>query len=145
MADSSEVVNKVFICAVETCKEIGKFRCSQCQCTYYCTGDHQRIHWKAHKSSCKKSQDIKGPSKTEAKTNTDSKVEIQESSTDEKEGTERRICRCMFCGEELILASEDEAITHMTVCPALQEQLQAKEDIHIPSMVREKMQRKHQS
>jgi hypothetical protein len=38
-------------------------------------------------------------------------------------GQEMKECRCMFCGESLQLGSEDEAIAHMEVCPALQEQL----------------------
>lgn len=32
-------------------------------------------------------------------------------------------CRCMFCGDSLVLESEEEAIAHMAVCPSLQEQL----------------------
>eukprot|EP01031_Cornospumella_fuschlensis_P034025 gene34025-41181_t len=49
------------------------------------------------------------------------------------------MCRCMFCGEQQLLASEEEAVEHMRVCPALQEQLQSKEQFTVPSMVREKM------
>lgn len=36
---------------------------------------------------------------------------------------ELKECRCMFCGESLLLGSEEEAIAHMEVCPCLQEQL----------------------
>jgi hypothetical protein len=39
---------------------------------------------------------------------------------DQKEVKE---CRCMFCGESMVLGSEEEAIAHMEVCPSLQEQL----------------------
>jgi hypothetical protein len=45
----------------------------------------------------------------------------------------------MFCGENLILSSEDEAVDHMRVCPALQEQLQSKDQFTVPSMIKEKM------
>jgi hypothetical protein len=41
---------------------------------------------------------------------------------------ERKQCRCMFCGLSAEYNSEEEAITHMTVCPALQEQLNDKEN-----------------
>lgn len=36
---------------------------------------------------------------------------------------EMRECRCMFCGEALLLESEEAAVAHMEVCPCLQEQL----------------------
>jgi hypothetical protein len=45
----------------------------------------------------------------------------------------------MFCGDEIILASEEEAVDHMKICPALQEQLAGKEQFTIPSVIREKM------
>ena len=53
---------------------------------------------------------------------------------------EVRECRCMFCGEMLILRSEAEAIEHMSVCPALTEQLSNKaEQFTIPKCVEEQM------
>ena len=42
--------------------------------------------------------------------------------------TELRQCRCMFCGDSLLLESEDAAIAHMETCPALQEQLDDKDN-----------------
>ena len=54
----------------------------------------------------------------------------------EKE-SEKRTGRCMFCGEELVLGSEDDAVNHMRVCPALQEQLASKDQFTIPTMLRE--------
>lgn len=45
----------------------------------------------------------------------------------------------MFCGEQLDLASEDEAVEHMRVCVALQEQLASKDQFTVPSVVKEKM------
>jgi hypothetical protein len=41
----------------------------------------------------------------------------------------------MFCGETLILASEDEAILHMKVCPALQEQLNSPDQFTVPKCI----------
>ena len=44
----------------------------------------------------------------------------------------------MFCGNELVLSSEDEAIEHMKVCSSLQEQLASKDQFTIPSVIRNK-------
>ena len=51
--------------------------------------------------------------------------------------SEKRTGRCMFCGEELILGSEDDAVNHMRECVALQEQLASKDQFTIPTMLRE--------
>ena len=51
---------------------------------------------------------------------------------------DHRQCRCMFCGDELKLSSEEAAVDHMRVCVALQEQLQSKDQFTIPSVVRNK-------
>lgn len=48
----------------------------------------------------------------------------------------------MFCGDELVLGSEEEAIDHMRVCPALQEQLQSKDQFTVPTMIKERMNKK---
>lgn len=45
----------------------------------------------------------------------------------------------MFCGEQLTLGSEDEAVEHMRVCVALQEQLASKDQFTLPTVVKEKM------
>lgn len=52
---------------------------------------------------------------------------------------EKRECRCMFCGEILILASEEEAVAHMGVCPAMQEQLNGFGAFTIPKEINERM------
>ena len=49
-----------------------------------------------------------------------------------------RQCRCMFCGETLLLHSEGHAIEHMRECPALQEQLNSPEQFTIPKAIQEK-------
>lgn len=54
------------------------------------------------------------------------------------QSTDQRHCRCMFCGEALVLGSEEEAIGHMKVCVALQEQLASKDQFTVPSIVKEK-------
>lgn len=38
-------------------------------------------------------------------------------------GVDMKECRCMFCGEGLLLESQEAAVAHMEVCPCLQEQL----------------------
>ena len=57
---------------------------------------------------------------------------------------EKRTCRCMFCGEELILSNEEEAIDHMKVCPSLQEQFASKDQFTIPKDVKAKMAKQNQ-
>jgi hypothetical protein len=54
---------------------------------------------------------------------------------------ESRRCNCMFCGEQLVLSSESEAVLHMQTCPALQEQLQSPAQFTLPSSVRAEMER----
>ena len=41
----------------------------------------------------------------------------------------------MFCGEELEVSSEDEAVQHLETCPALQEQLNSSDQFTIPTML----------
>lgn len=43
-----------------------------------------------------------------------------------------RECRSMFCGEALTFESEEEAVEHMSICPALAEQLSSKAAFTIP-------------
>jgi hypothetical protein len=76
----------------------------------------------------------RGSSETTDSTKTEAfagKLSVEESG--------KKISRCMFCGEEVILASEEEAVEHMRNCSALQEQLDSKEQFTIPSKLREKM------
>ena len=113
-------------CQVETCDKQGSFRCSRCHAVYYCGVAHQRSDWTKHKVICKTQQTAAFPSN-----NVDNNVVKKEESS--------RICRCMFCGEELLIGSEEEAVNHMRVCTALQEQLQSKDQFTIPSMLKEKM------
>lgn len=49
-----------------------------------------------------------------------------------EDGDAPRECRCMFCGQELLCASEAEAVEHMSVCPALGEQLASRAPFTIP-------------
>lgn len=35
------------------CSEVASFRCSRCNKVYYCSRDHQKMHWQLHKVSCK--------------------------------------------------------------------------------------------
>ena len=58
---------------------------------------------------------------------------------DDDADNDKRICRCMFCGEEMLLGSEDEAIKHMNICIALQEQLSSSNQFTIPTTIQNKM------
>jgi hypothetical protein len=98
------------------------------------------MDWPTHKVTCSKDgKETKNNNAVVAKSTSDSQgtSSIKQSKND-SEG-ESRICRCMFCGEEQLLKSEEEAVDHMRVCPALQEQLQSKDQFTIPSMLKEKM------
>lgn len=113
-------------CSLKSCsKANSQFQCSKCKSVRYCCSDHQKLDWSYHKAFCKdismasSSQEL--DKKTTATTN------------------ESRHCRCMFCGDKMTLESEEEAIRHMSICPALQEQFQSKEQFTIPSVVKEKM------
>lgn len=105
-------------CCLPGCEEVGKFTCSRCKVAKYCCSDHQKQDWSIHRKNCK-AHEFKNSDMTEK--------------------SEKRECRCMFCGEMLILSSEAEAIHHMEVCPALQEQLNGKEDVTIPGFIRNKL------
>ena len=49
---------------------------------------------------------------------------------------EVRRSRCMFCGDTVVMQSEDDAHRHMAECPALQEQLNSTEKFTIPKVLR---------
>jgi hypothetical protein len=113
------------VCSLPECTLIGKSRCSGCHASYYCSKQHQTKHWKSHKAECKERQ---SSNRKEA-----------ESDKSVSKGTtlsELRSCRCMFCGEELEFASEAEAIDHMKVCPALQEQLNDDNQFTLPESMK---------
>jgi hypothetical protein len=88
---------------------------------YYCLVDHQKRDWKAHKLTCVNSNINTAASmhSTETKAEPTSKGSLRE-------------CRCMFCGDNIVCASEEEAVDHMARCSALQEQLQSKEQFTVP-------------
>lgn len=107
-------------CAFYGCNEPGIQRCSKCKDSYYCSKDHQTKHWKEHKLNCSQYSSSKVPSQTSVPINAN---------------VETKTCRCMFCGEEMVLKSEQDAIDHMSVCSSLQEQLNDKNQFTIPKCV----------
>jgi hypothetical protein len=119
------------LCFFRNCDLSGKYRCSACHDAYYCSEEHQKLHWKEHKSLCCRKR-------KEKKEKVTSQEEVENSPVVSL-STEKRECRCMFCGENMILGSEEEAIHHMTVCPCLQEQLQSRDPITIPTILKKKM------
>lgn len=133
-------------CSEPSCGIEASLRCSKCKSVYYCSELHQRQHWKVHKLCCGKTpsgdrsqQEVPSSSHQKSGTSTNSSPENTASTISSPSSIEQRSCRCMFCGETLILSSEDEAVDHMRVCPALQEQLQSKDQFTVPSMIKEKM------
>ena len=98
-------------------------RCSRCKLQRYCCEAHQRAHYATHKGTCRAPA---APSSSSS------------SSGGAPSPEPPRISRCMFCGEEITLRSEEEAVEHMRVCPALQEQLASKDQFTIPQVLRDK-------
>ena len=88
-------------CSVVGCdSKSASFRCSKCKKVYYCSSEHQKIDWKSHKKLCftpaesKNSQTLHDSNRSDI-------------------SSESRISRCMFCGESLVLSSEEDAVSHM--------------------------------
>jgi len=48
--EGGEIQTEQFICA--QCGGAANQRCTGCHITFYCSRDHQKLHWKKHKSSC---------------------------------------------------------------------------------------------
>lgn len=126
------------VCAIANCVETAKFRCGKCHIVHYCSQSHQKEHWSIHKKTCKKvnmANDNSSQQQIASKGIESAKSNLLSS----KPSNEQRFCRCMFCGDEMALGSEEEAIRHMEVCPALQEQLSSKEQFTVPKIVKEQM------
>jgi MYND finger len=128
-------------CGHPDCDKHANLRCSRCKLVYYCSAEHQKSHWTIHKSLCRPhSQNNSGASKVpSALIENPAKAIASLSAPSSSSSGEKRVSRCMFCGEELNLSSEDEAVKHMEVCDALQEQLNSKDQFTIPSRLRSKI------
>lgn len=153
-------------CNYPGCKSVSNQRCSRCKMVYYCSVEHQKQNWSIHRVSCNKlnsiqsidaigkvpsnhavdttakRSDMKGKEseETNQKKNIGNSTEENKSNNpvkDESAGGKRQ-SRCMFCGEELVLGSEEDAVDHMRVCVALQEQLESPDQFTIPKALREK-------
>jgi MYND finger len=109
-----------------------KFRCSRCKSAYYCSANHQKLHWSRHKISCRSVSDII-PTPVQSS-------EARALAPRPMTAEDVRQCRCMFCGCEMVLSSEEEAVSHMKVCPALQEQLANSDQFTIPKTIQAKLQ-----
>jgi MYND finger len=162
--DNNESSETNKCCNYPGCKSLSNQRCSRCKMVYYCSVEHQKQNWSIHKASCSKpnsTQNVetsgKSPFKSAAETTakisvvkgnekaeTNQKKSVGNSTQDEKDNsvkddpTGKRQSRCMFCGEELVLGSEEDAVDHMRVCVALQEQLESPDQFTIPKALREK-------
>lgn len=145
-------VNVLNLCALDSCSLPASQRCSRCKIIYYCSVTHQKEHWKLHKIGCKFKT-----SRSSSSDNNNSTIHRSDETTPQLGATpdtsggassddsgEKRTCRCMFCGEELILSSEEEAIAHMGVCPSLQEQFASKDQFTIPKDIKAKLAKQNQ-
>lgn len=129
------------ICSYNSCQEAGVWRCSNCKDSYYCSRKHQRMHWQYHKERCRESATGHSLLQSSMLEKGKQKEDQGEPKAEYKgQQGETRTCRCMFCGKELLLQSEGEAVGHMEVCGALQEQLASSECITIPSEMKKQMQ-----
>jgi len=108
-------------------------RCSRCKKQHYCSAEHQREHFEVHKYVC---TPYKEPKQEVQEVND---VRIDKHVETNKETNEVRVSRCMFCGDLQTLRSEEDAIKHMRRCPALQEQLDGKDQFTIPKVLLKKV------
>jgi len=153
------------ICVYENCHNEGRFQCSRCKKSFYCCQQHQKHHWKIHKIDCKNSITIANSNSCrrklsndridryagegslfdenkkydDYKSNNTDNIDDKKNDNNDNDCDNKRICRCMFCGEELLLGSEDEAIKHMSICNALQEQLSSNHQFTIPTTIHNKL------
>jgi hypothetical protein len=131
------------ICASPDCDKHAPFQCSKCKNVSYCGTDHQKQHWKLHKTICgntKMSLQKQVPN-TKASGVLPSQPPSRSSdsqSQSKPEEDEVRISRCMFCGESVSMKCEEDGHAHMKICPALQEQLGNTEQFTIPKALRDK-------
>ena len=133
-------------CDLDSCSNLALNRCSRCKIVVYCSQEHQKMHWKLHKLVC---IDAAREMKTASNKNVDNGIDINKNTIDntKKQSSEaeeggKKVCRCMFCGEELLLESEESAVDHMRLCSALQEQLSSKDQFTIPTFLKDKISKK---
>lgn len=117
-------------CGVLGCSVAAKLRCSRCKNQHYCSPEHQKSDWSAHKRLCK-SQKEKDKEKEKEKVRP---PKVPENGGD----AGARQSRCFFCGENIVMKDEYDAQLHMQECPALQEQLNSSDQFTIPKALRDK-------
>ena len=134
-------------CNFGECQSEAKSRCSRCKIVFYCCVEHQKSDWKVHKKICGvQVPALAPPAQSDPvcvpvlapPTPSDPVCEPVAGTCDE---AEKRQCRCMFCGEQLLLQSEESAVDHMRECPALQEQLAGSGPFTIPKAFQDLSQR----
>ena len=134
MKQRSNEEEKVTQCGVQNCQIQATLRCSRCKQASYCGKEHQRQDWAFHKRSCKP------PSSSTHRSSGNS--DVSDGSTSPRaaapRGGEARQSRCMFCGDTVVMQTEEDAHRHMTACPALQEQLNSSDQFTIPKVLRDK-------
>jgi len=132
-------------CGVSGCGAAAHLQCSKCKLVSYCSAGHQKEHWLAHKNSCK-AQEVAGGASTAAAARALASLPPQPKPAPAAAAAaapaaptgESRNSRCMFCGESIVMHREEDAHEHMRTCPALQEQLNGKDQFTIPKVLRDK-------
>ena len=127
-----QVFSILMKCGYEACTlDQCRFRCSRCKAVSYCSPEHQKLDWSAqHKRIC---QVIITSGKTnETIDNKPTKIDEFQQNETNSTSEPKRECRCMFCGQMLLLGSEDEAVNHMRECDALQKQLSGQSEFTLP-------------
>ena len=89
-------------------------------------------HWKLHKTSCQLHESVTQQRRLHSR-NSQSNNSIE---TSKNENTEIRQCRCMFCGTLVLAVSQEDTEAHLSVCPALQEQLNDPSQFTLPQSMR---------
>jgi hypothetical protein len=116
-------------CAFPDCisQSAPSLRCSQCKTVFYCSPEHQKFHWKIHKTVCAAPNSTKNIINSSNSNSTiysgiaNTSLSGRETTGNNKESSsdcrssksESRISRCMFCGESLVLSCEEDAVSHM--------------------------------
>ena len=119
-------------CHYEGCGLPADKRCSRCREVFYCSPEHQKLDWHSHKLVCTPSATKVTQNNGVPTNSTHARLAETNSPSEYSTTSDSRQCRCMFCGEQLVLESEDAAVDHMRVCPALQEQLESPQQYTIP-------------